>query len=222
MLSFESPLLPLGGEGTETGGHKGYGLALMIELLCGALGGTALAARIAGAAGQSAPAMGHLMGALRVDGFRPPDQVRGDMESTFELIRGSARAPGMDRIYIHGEPEIEVPAGTEEPTELVVQPLIKGAGPVVEAGQEITVQYKGWLFDGTLFDSSWDGDPFPAPIGVDNLIAGWDEGLVGLTVGSQVLLVVPGDKGYGAEGSSSGSIPPNATLIFVVDILDAA
>lgn len=107
VLSFESPLLPLGGEGTETGGHKGYGLALMIELLCGALGGTALAARIAGAAGQSAPAMGHLMGALRVDGFRPPDQVRGDMESTFELIRGSARAPGMDRIYIHGEPEIE-------------------------------------------------------------------------------------------------------------------
>lgn len=120
-----------------------------------------------------------------------------------------------------GEPEIEIPAGTPEPSELVVQPLIKGAGPAVEAGQEITVQYKGWLFDGTLFDSSWDGDPFPAPIGVGNLIAGWDEGLVGQTVGSQVLLVVPGDKGYGPEGSSSGSIPPDATLIFVVDILDA-
>ena len=121
-----------------------------------------------------------------------------------------------------GEPEIEVPAGTQEPTELVVQPLITGTGPVVEVGQEITVQYKGWLFDGTLFDSSWDGEPFPAPIGVGSLIAGWDEGLVGQTVGSQILLVVPGDKGYGAEGSSSGSIPPNATLIFVVDILDAA
>jgi LDH2 family malate/lactate/ureidoglycolate dehydrogenase len=110
VLSFESPLLPLGGEGTETGGHKGYGLALMVELLCGALGGTALAARIAGAAGESAPAMGHLMGAIRVDGFGPPDQIQGDMEATFEVIRESARAPGMDRIYIHGEPEIEAAA----------------------------------------------------------------------------------------------------------------
>ena len=110
VLSFESPLLPLGGEGTETGGHKGYGLALMVELLCGALAGTALAARIAGAAGESAPAMGHLMGAIRVDGFRPPDQVQGDMKSTFEVIRGSARSPGVDRIYIHGEPEIEAAA----------------------------------------------------------------------------------------------------------------
>ncbi|HEX6147777.1 MAG TPA: Ldh family oxidoreductase [Acidimicrobiia bacterium] len=110
VLSFDAPLLPLGGEGTETGGHKGYGLALMIELLCGALGGTGLAARIAGAAGDSAPAMGHLMGAIRVDGFRPLDQVQTDMEATFQEIRGSARAPGMDRIYIHGEPETEAAA----------------------------------------------------------------------------------------------------------------
>ncbi|MGH8941908.1 MAG: Ldh family oxidoreductase [Acidimicrobiia bacterium] len=107
VLSFDSPLLPLGGEGTETGGHKGYGLALMIELLCGALGGTSFAARIAGAAGDSAPAMGHFMGAIRIDGFRPPDDVHKDMEATFEVIRGSARAPGQDRIYIHGEPEAE-------------------------------------------------------------------------------------------------------------------
>jgi LDH2 family malate/lactate/ureidoglycolate dehydrogenase len=110
VLSFESALLPLGGEGTETGGHKGYGLALMVELLCGALGGTALAARIAGAAGESAPAMGHLMGAIRVDGFHRLDQVQGNMESTFEVIRGSTRASGRDRIYIHGEPEIETGA----------------------------------------------------------------------------------------------------------------
>ena len=110
VLSFDSPLLPLGGEGTETGGHKGYGLALMVELLCGALGGTGFEARIAGAAGESAPAMGHLMGAIRVDGFRPQDEVQSDMEATFGLIRGSARAPGQDRIYIHGEPEAEAEA----------------------------------------------------------------------------------------------------------------
>lgn len=107
VLSFDSPLLPLGGEGTETGGHKGYGLALMVELLCGALGGTSFAARIAGATGESSPAMGHLMGAIRVDGFRSVDEVQEDMESTFATIRGSSLAPGQDRIYIHGEPEAE-------------------------------------------------------------------------------------------------------------------
>jgi len=107
VLSFDSPLLPLGGEGTDGGGHKGYGLALMVELLCGALGGTSLEDRIEGAAGESAPAMGHLMGAIQIDGFRPSAGVQADMESTFELIRGSAKASGHDRIYIHGEPEAE-------------------------------------------------------------------------------------------------------------------
>ena len=110
VLSFESPLLPLGGEGSETGGHKGYGLALMVELLCGALGGTDFAARIAGATGEAPPAMGHLMGAIRIDGFRPEEQVQSDMEATFEVIRESSRSPGRDRIYIHGEPEAEAAA----------------------------------------------------------------------------------------------------------------
>ena len=110
VLSFDSPLLPLGGEGTRTGGHKGYGLALMVELLCGALGGTGFAARIAGAAGDSPPAMGHFMGAIRFDGFQPPDQVQADMEATFEVIRESSRVPGHDRIYVHGEPENEAAA----------------------------------------------------------------------------------------------------------------
>lgn len=110
VLSFKSPLLPLGGEGTETGGHKGYGLALMVELLCGALGGTGFAARIAGATGEAPPAMGHLMGAVRIDGFRPVEQVQNDMEATFEVIRESSRSPGRDRIYIHGEPEAEAAA----------------------------------------------------------------------------------------------------------------
>ena len=119
----------------------------------------------------------------------------------------------------NGEPTIEVPEGTAEPAELVVQPLIRGTGPVVEAGQNITVHYKGTLFDGTVFDTSWSGAPFPTPIGQGQLIAGWDEGLVGQTVGSQVLLVVPPEKGYGAEGM--GDIPADATLIFVVDILAA-
>jgi L-2-hydroxycarboxylate dehydrogenase (NAD+) len=104
-LTYDAPLLPLGGEGTENGGHKGYGLSLMVELLCGALPGSPLSDRIAGAAGEAPPAMGHFMGAIRVDGFRPPADVAADMDVTFDLIRGSAKAPGHDRIFIQGEPE---------------------------------------------------------------------------------------------------------------------
>ncbi len=121
----------------------------------------------------------------------------------------------------NGEPSITVPAGTAQPTTLVTQPLITGAGPVVAAGQTVTFQYTGWLFDGTTFDSSWTkGAPFTTQIGSGQVIKGWDQGLVGQTVGSQVLLVIPADLGYGATGSGE-TIPPNSTLIFVVDILAA-
>jgi peptidylprolyl isomerase len=104
-----------------------------------------------------------------------------------------------------------------------VQPLIKGAGPVVQAGQTITVHYTGAIWaTGKTFDSSWDsGTPAEFSIGTGEVISGWDEGLVGQTVGSQVLLVVPPDKGYGATGSSDGTISGTDTLVFVVDILDA-
>lgn len=121
-----------------------------------------------------------------------------------------------------GEPSIEVPADATEPTELVAQPLITGAGPVVEEGQQISVHYSGWLWDGTQFDSSWvRGTPAQFAIGVGQVITGWDQGLVGQTVGSQLLLVIPAELGYGETGQGE-SIPPDATLIFVVDILDAS
>lgn len=119
-----------------------------------------------------------------------------------------------------GEPEIEGLEDLAEPTELVVQTLIKGEGAEVQTGQNLTVQYKGWLLDGTVFDSSWEaGTPFQTPIGVQSVIDGWDQGLVGQTVGSQVLLVVPADLAYGPE--DRGTIPGDSTLVFVVDILDA-
>ena len=105
VLSYDAPLLPLGGEGDETGGHKGFGLSLMVELLCGAVPGGRLADRIAGASGDFASAMGHFMGAIKIAGFRPLDQVQADMAETFDLIRKSGLAPGHDRIFVHGEPE---------------------------------------------------------------------------------------------------------------------
>ena len=93
---------------------------------------------------------------------------------------------------------------------------------MVEAGQTVTVQYTGVIWDtGKKFDSSWDrGQPIDFGIGTQQVIAGWDEGLVGQTVGSQVLLVVPPDKGYGTAGSPP-KITGTDTLVFVVDILDA-
>jgi peptidylprolyl isomerase len=122
----------------------------------------------------------------------------------------------------NGKPKITTPDG-DAPTELIVQPLITGTGPVVEAGQTITVHYTGVLWGSDKkFDSSWDrGEPASFPIGTGQVIAGWDEGLVGQTVGSQILLVVPPDKGYGEAGNPSGGISGTDTLVFVVDILDA-
>jgi peptidylprolyl isomerase len=122
-----------------------------------------------------------------------------------------------------GKPTITIPSGVPAPTSLVVQPLIKGTGPVVTAGQTISVHYTGVVYDGgKQFDSSWDrGQPADFVIGKGQVIPGWDEGLVGQTVGSQVLLVVPPDKGYGAQGQTSAGIKGTDTLVFVVDILDA-
>ena len=126
------------------------------------------------------------------------------------------------KLAANGAPTITVPK-TDAPTSLVVQPLITGTGPVVQSGQTVTVHYTGVIWtSGKTFDSSWKrGATFSTPIGQGSVIAGWDEGLVGQTVGSQVLLVIPPDKGYGATGSTDGSIKGTDTLVFVVDILDA-
>lgn len=120
-----------------------------------------------------------------------------------------------------GAPSVDIPA-TDPPTELVSQPLIEGGSDVVvELDDTITVHYTGWLWDGaTEFDSSWDNAPVSFQLSEGYLIDGWTQGLVGYPVGSQVLLVVPSDLGYGDV--DSGTIPGGSTLVFVVDILAAA
>jgi peptidylprolyl isomerase len=149
-----------------------------------------------------------------------------EVRETLTRAEGEAVTPpeGLPTVKLgeDGAPTITVPEG-EPPTELIVQPLIEGTGPVVESGQTITVHYTGVLYkDGTEFDSSWtNGSPTSFEIGTGAVIPGWDEGLVGQTVGSQILLVVPPDKGY-PEGSPDGSIAATDTLVFVVDILGAS
>ncbi|MFD7024511.1 FKBP-type peptidyl-prolyl cis-trans isomerase [Promicromonospora sukumoe] len=117
-----------------------------------------------------------------------------------------------------GQPTVTIPADYEEPTELVVEPLIEGDGAEVTKDQTVTVQYAGCLLDGTSFDSSWSrGTPTSFPL--NGVIPGWTNGIAGQKVGSQVLLVVPADQGYGDQ--ENGAIPANSTLVFVVDILEA-
>ncbi len=117
------------------------------------------------------------------------------------------------------EPKITVPKGGTAPTTLMIKDLKKGTGPKATAGQSVDMQYTGVLFkDGTKFDASWDrgGQPFSFSLGSGQVIPGWDQGIVGMQKGGRRLLVIPPDLGYGPQGS--GPIPPDATLVFVVDL----
>lgn len=121
-----------------------------------------------------------------------------------------------------GAPTITIPDG-EPPKELKTYVLKKGKGAEVKAKQNLLVQYRGvnWRTK-KEFDSSWKRKkPAEFPIGDGKVIKGWDEGLVGQTVGSQILLVIPPKDGYGKQGSPSSGIKGDDTLVFVVDILDA-
>lgn len=117
-------------------------------------------------------------------------------------------------------PAIHIPH-TGPPTTLQSETLIKGTGPAVKKGKLLVVQYEGVIWrTGKVFDSSWQhGLPTGFQIGAGQVIKGWDIGLVGKRVGSQVLLVVPPADGYGTQGSSSAGIKGTDTLVFLVDIL---
>ena len=122
-------------------------------------------------------------------------------------------------------PKVTIPKGVTPPTTLVTKTLIKGSGPVVTKGEFVVVQYTGvnWR-TGQVFDSSWERSlPYSFKIGASpsQVIPGWDQGLVGQTVGSRVLLVVPPKDAYGSAGQSQAGIKGTDTLVFVVDIISA-
>ena len=95
-----------------------------------------------------------------------------------------------------------------------------GNGVAAKAGQPVTVHYTGWLTDGSKFDSSKDrNDPFQFNLGASEVIRGWDEGVQGMQVGGVRKLTIPATLGYGARGAGR-DIPPNATLVFEVELLD--
>ena len=112
---------------------------------------------------------------------------------------------------------------TETPSGLQYEDTTVGDGATAKAGQHVTVHYTGWLYEqgvaGKKFDSSKDrGQPFQFDLGAGMVIRGWDEGVQGMKVGGTRRLVIPAALGYGARGAG-GVIPPNATLLFEVDLL---
>jgi FKBP-type peptidyl-prolyl cis-trans isomerase len=110
-------------------------------------------------------------------------------------------------------------AATTTPSGLTIEDLTPGTGAEATAGKKVQVHYTGWLTNGTKFDSSKDrGDPFEFPLGGGRVIKGWDEGVQGMKVGGKRKLTIPPGLGYGARGAG-GVIPPNATLVFEVELL---
>lgn len=128
-------------------------------------------------------------------------------------------APEADPTDLSRKPPVELPATA--PTELVVEDIVAGDGDAVEAGDFVIMQYVGVsCSSGEQFDASWDrGQPFSVVLGRGEVIAGWDEGIVGMALGGRRLLVIPPDLAYGDTGSGSGSIPPGDTIAFVVDLI---
>ena len=105
------------------------------------------------------------------------------------------------------------------PSGLQYEDTLVGEGAEATPGQDVTVHYTGWLTDGQKFDSSKDrNDPFVFPLGQGMVIKGWDQGVVGMKVGGKRKLTIPPELGYGARGAG-GVIPPNATLVFEVELL---
>jgi peptidylprolyl isomerase len=119
------------------------------------------------------------------------------------------------------KPSVTVPKGPA-PKQLVIKDLIKGTGAVAQSGNQVTVQYVGLDYKtGKQFDASWDrGQPFPFQLGGGQVIPGWDKGVAGMRIGGRRELIIPANLAYGAQGQPP-VIGPNATLVFVIDLLGA-
>jgi peptidylprolyl isomerase len=125
-------------------------------------------------------------------------------------------------ITVPNGPTVQLPTGAP-PTQLQVKDLKTGTGPAAKAGDQVSVQYIGVLYDnGSKFDSSYDhGQPFSFKLGSGQVIQGWDQGVAGMKAGGRRELIIPPNLAYGPQGQPP-TIPPNATLVFVIDLVSIA
>jgi FKBP-type peptidyl-prolyl cis-trans isomerase FkpA len=113
----------------------------------------------------------------------------------------------------------QAPSGMHDVTKLEIKDLRTGTGQAAKLGDSVSVNYTGWLTNGTMFDTSVGKQSFTFQLGAQQVIPGWDQGVVGMKVGGKRTLTIPPDLGYGNNGAGNGVIPPNATLVFNVELL---
>ena len=125
-------------------------------------------------------------------------------------------SPTTSPVIATAKPSFALPTGSPSP-QLKIVDLVAGTGIVALPGKVATVHYVGDHYDGREFDTSWGGHPLSFTVGGEEVITGWDEGIVGMRVGGRRMLIVPPDLAYGPAGD--GPIGPNETLVFVIDLL---
>lgn len=158
----------------------------------------------------------------------PAELGYGDSGAGSQIPPGATLVFDVDLIDILPPPP-ESPTEVDESDFTVTESGVKyydieeGDGRVPNLGEEITVHYTGWLEDGTRFDSSLlQGQPIPFVLGIGQVIPGWDEGFAGMKVGGMRQMVIPPELAFGEVGAGGGLIPPNATLIFEMELLDVS
>jgi FKBP-type peptidyl-prolyl cis-trans isomerase len=146
--------------------------------------------------------------------------MRGSALALFAVILSACGGSGEGGGAASGDFAVDSASLTKTASGLQYQDVALGEGAEAREGQVAVVHYTGWLTDGTKFDSSRDrGQPFSFPVGGGQVIAGWDEGVAGMKVGGRRKLVIPANLGYGEMGAPP-VIPPGATLVFDVELLE--
>ncbi len=142
-----------------------------------------------------------------------PEEININMDTT----NNETNPTGTDEAV---EPEVNNDEPVAQENGLKIEILAEGTGEGAKNGDDIIVHYTGWLTDGTKFDSSLDrGAPFSFVLGQGRVIQGWDQGMLGIKIGEKRKLTIPSELGYGEQGAGA-SIPPNATLVFEVELLE--